>query len=77
MKLYLLTKEIDGLDEYDACVVCAKDEEDALTIHPDGGIFVENSRHSAWAKHKSEITCEQIGTSKGPRGVILASFNAA
>jgi hypothetical protein len=79
MKLYLL-KQTDNndYDTFDSCLVCAKDEADARTISPTGGVFVENQRWGTWAKSAKSITCEEIGTAneKQERGVVLASFNA-
>ena len=87
LKLYLLIQnDNNGYDTYDSCVVCAKDEKEAKTISPEGGIFVEttgkkSSRYtpwSTWAKRASSITCEEIGTANEnqKKGVVLASFNA-
>ncbi|MDB4461341.1 hypothetical protein N9043_00160 [bacterium] len=37
MKLYLVSQEDNqGYDTFDSCLVYAKDETDAKTIHPDG-----------------------------------------
>jgi hypothetical protein len=84
LKLYLLTQnDNNGYDTYDSCIVCAKNEDEAKTISPEGGIFVEttgkrSSWHTAWAKRASSITCEEIGTANEnqKKGVILSSFNA-
>jgi hypothetical protein len=84
LKLYLLTQnDNNGYDTYDSCVVCAKDEKEAKTISPEGGIFVEtagkkSSWRTAWALRASSITCEEIGTANSDqkKGVILSSFNA-
>lgn len=79
MKIYLLRQTYNNaLDTYDSCVVCAKNEEDAKTIAPDGSVFVENKKWTDWAKLFSQITCEEIGeaNSNQVRGVILASYNA-
>lgn len=84
LKLYLLTQnDNNGYDTYDSCIVCAKDEKEAKTISPEGGIFVETSGkrgswRTSWALRSSSITCEEIGTANGDqkKGVILSSFNA-
>ena len=79
-KLYLLRRtDAIGYDEYDSCVVCAIDENDAKTIAPDGSVFVEHNRvRMPWAATYSEIECVEIGTANEnqERGVITASFNA-
>lgn len=84
LKLYLLTQnDNNGYETYDSCIVCAKDEKEAKTISPEGGIFVEttgkkSSWYPAWAKRASSITCEEIGTANEAqkKGVVLSSFNA-
>lgn len=83
LKLYLLTQnDNNGYDTYDSCIVCAKDEKEAKTISPEGGIFVETtgkrvSLRTSWALRSSSITCEEIGTANEnqKKGVILSSFN--
>ncbi len=79
MKIYLLSQDDNNnYDTYDSIIVCAESEEDARTITPYGGPFVENERCSSWAKKSSAISCEEIGEAndKQIRGVIIASFNA-
>jgi hypothetical protein len=79
MRLYLLTQiSNNGYDTYDSCVVCAENEEDAKSIHPDGSVFIERKSWSTWTATKDQISCEEIGVSiEGlGRGVIIASFNA-
>lgn len=79
MNLYLLSQsENRGGDTYDSIVVCAENEEDAKSISPNGGPFVEKDIFSGWAQKKSSITCEEIGKANKDveRGIIIASFNA-
>jgi hypothetical protein len=79
MKLYLLEQsDTTELDKYDSCVVCAENEEDAKTIHPNGGIFIINKTFSSWVVNTESIICKEIGkaTKDLARGVICASFNA-
>ena len=79
MKLYLLKQnENNDHDTYDSCIVCAKNESDAKTISPDGGVFKEYDKYSAWAFSASAINCKEIGEANNgqKRGIILTSFNA-
>lgn len=81
MKLYLLSQnDNDNYDTYDSCLVCAENEEDAITITPDGDTFIENcyNYNGGWAKKLSSITCVEIGEAneRQTRGVIISSFNA-
>lgn len=79
MKLYLLyRKKAVGYDQHDSIIVCAENEEDALTIDPYGNKFIENKPYNTWAKTTKGLICEEIGEAneKQTRGVIIASFNA-
>lgn len=80
MKLYKLTQsESIGYDTYDSVIVCAENEDDAKSIHPSGGDFIEKGEiYDVWATKKSNINCEEIGVANNNqmRGVVLASFNA-
>ena len=79
MKLYLLEQnDNNDYDTYDSCLVCAKNEYDAITIDPYGKEFKENDRYGSWALSKDAITCQEIGEANDnqKRGVIIASFNA-
>ena len=80
MKLYLLTQNDNtGYDTYDSCIVCAENEQDAITISPDEYHKIEDKyQYTSWAREVSSITCEEIGEAneKQVRGVVLASFNA-
>jgi len=63
MKLYLLSQnDNNGYDTYDSCIVCAENEQDAITISPDEFHTIEeNCKYTSWAKNVSSITCEEIG----------------
>lgn len=82
MKLYLLSIDYRGYDTYDSCVVAAKNEEEARTIHPAEDPTYPDwnpwKQSSGWATSPQEVTVELIGTAtRGTKkGVILASFNA-
>jgi len=79
MKLYLLTVNYQtGYDEYDSCVVCAENEDDAKCIKPNGSVFIEDDYCTSWAFSKNKIICEEIGTANENQehGVICASFRA-
>ena len=40
MNIYLLTQDVNvDYDTYDAAIVCAESEEEAVKIHPDGEIW--------------------------------------
>lgn len=70
MKLYLLIRT-DGLeyDEFDAFVVAAENEENALKWQP--------SKYNFGWTSKENIKIEYIGESNSPiEKVIIASFNA-
>jgi len=78
VKLYLLERnEQVGYNEYDSCVVCAKDEEEAKTIHPSNDTDAEDS-YGTWTTTKENIDVTLLGTAlKGmKKGVICTSFNA-
>jgi len=63
--IYLVERKDDvGWDEYDAFVVRAKNEEEAITICSEQAFF-----------NKDNTTVKEIN-SKGKSGVILGSFNA-
>jgi hypothetical protein len=79
MKLFFIwQEENNGYDTYDSAVVCAKDEEDAKTIHPENGDNILNNKFGCWVDDTSCVAVKYIGTAvKGTeRGVICASFNA-
>lgn len=81
MKLYLLSQgDNSGYDTYDACVVCANNEEDARSITPSDQLFKDSEpgRWTDWAIKSTSIDCTEIGEANGSqeRGVVLASFKA-
>ena len=89
MNLYLLRRtDTIGYDEYDAFVCAAENEEQALSLHPDGGtieeFFAADGTHYIrnydfewyFGKH---VVVECIGKADEKYTkptVILASFNA-
>lgn len=76
--LYLLTQdENTGWGTYDSCVVCAHNEEEARSIHPDGAWILGMFVNRKWATEPENVKVELIGEAKGQMvGVILSSFNA-
>lgn len=80
MKLYLISQNDNlGYDIYDACVVCAENEEDAKSITPDTGHAIEdNYTYTSWARSRDSVSCKELGEANENqvRGIILASFNA-
>lgn len=75
-KIWLVSrKDRVGYDEFDAMVVFAETEEDALSMHP-YGVDYGNS-WSSWAERK-DLTIQYLGKTDRKVGqeVILASFNA-
>lgn len=84
MKLYLLSQnDNNGYDTYDACVVCAENEEDAKIMQPKYNGFkifdpLNIEPYTSWAKSAESISCVEIGEANEnqKRGIILASFNA-
>lgn len=78
MKIYLLTlKTPNRADSYNACVVCAESERDAVSITPDGEPVEEGDYNNSWAVRKSDIVCHEIGTANKYQemGLILSSFS--
>lgn len=89
MNLYLVSRTDDiGYDEYDAFVCAAENEEQALSLHPDGGtikeFFAEDGTHYIrncdfeWRFGKRAVA-KYIGKADEKYTkptVILASFNA-
>jgi len=79
MNLYLLTRDnAHDYDEYDSCVVCAENEEDAKSICPDGSAMprVRPSGYWSWVL-TPHVICEFLGEAKPDllRGVVCSSFN--
>lgn len=63
MNLYLL-KRLDSIDydDYDSCIVCAIDNDDARTIHPSE--FVTHIKESKWMgtyQNGGEYECSDYG----------------
>lgn len=84
--IYLLTQDqVRGYDTYNACVVCAKNEDEARLIRPDGKSWGGHNdgwhwidRSTSWASALSRVRVEKIGTADGniKPGIIMSSFNA-
>lgn len=79
MNLYLLTNVTrcePGV--YDACIICAKDEESARLIRPDGRGDWDNilEYYNVWADTPSQLECQYLGKADDSiePGVVLASF---
>lgn len=72
MNLYLLERQDDvGYDEFDSIVVAAPTEQAARAIRPRGGwVYGE-----AWEDVET-LTCQLIGTTNLPTGLVHTSFNA-
>lgn len=76
--LYLIKAETEGYDRYDSAVVCAEDEDDARSIHPDGGVCDDISdKRGTWRLRKC-VTAKFLGWADMGinRGLICASFHA-
>lgn len=73
MNLYLLTQtETTGYEAFDACVVCAENENEAKKIFPSDNFPLEQ-----WATKPENVTAKLIGTAVNCElGIILSSFNA-
>jgi hypothetical protein len=89
MILYLISQTANtGYDTYDSAVVAAETPDEAIRIHPSGGMTWDEKREGwawggtaaydgAWTR-PDLVSCRQIGIADpgtGP-GVICASFNA-
>jgi len=77
MNLYLLEQDVnDDYDTYDAIVVAAENEADAIKIKPQE-FYNKQACIDRWALPE-EIKCTLIGVASEniKAGVILASFNA-
>jgi hypothetical protein len=78
MKIYLLTRtDSFGYDDFVSAVVIAKNEVDAITIHPSGNDSAWENKNDAWCK-QDKVKAEYVGTANKQqvRGVLLSSFNA-
>lgn len=79
MKLYLLSQtENTGYDKFDSCVVAARNEDEARTVHPYGDESDWTCPYPSWASCSANVSVRLIGLSVAgiERGVICASFNA-
>lgn len=93
MKLFKISQNKNNrYDTYDSAVVCAENEEDAKTIHPDGKANDASTDPAIYRRGRSfdspdfiddwtglsDIEVEYIGEAKEglERGVVVASFNA-
>lgn len=84
MKLFKITPNHlkSDWDVYIGAIVVANDAEDAKTIHPNGGPFVEwdgtGRRNWGWVDKLSEIDVDEIGEANPnmERGVVLDSYCA-
>ena len=80
MNIYLLEQDVnDDYDVFTAAVVCAENEEQAITIHPVGyDLFYNGKKDYAWVNSYEDIKCTYLGKADESvkYGVILASFNA-
>lgn len=68
-----------GYDEYDAFIVAAEDEADAVKFHPNGDEQVEpDPPYGSWPADRVTFSVKLIGEAAPgiERGVVLASFNA-
>lgn len=79
MNLYLLTNVTHYEPSvYDACIVCAKDEESARLIRPDGRADWENIHkdYDGWVNTPNQLECQYLGKADDSiePGVVLASF---
>lgn len=79
MNIYLISQEVNNdYDTYDSAVVCAKDEDNAKAIHPDGTAPPDIWYSLTTWTQTDNVKVKLIGkAAKGiKRGVICASYNA-
>ncbi len=78
MKLFKISQEVNKqTDTYDNAIVCAKDEKDAISMHPNGNDWDGTEKpYGEWCDIKY-VQVEYIGLPKKglKRGVICTSFN--
>jgi len=77
MKLFKISQNVNNdYDTYDEAIVCAKDEKEAKSIHPNGNLSY-NDKEESWCP-KKDVKVEYIGEAKKglKKGVICASYNA-
>ena len=72
MKLFILTREDAGYDEYDGQCVLARDEDEARSI---ADMFARDASYGEedWL-NKEEVECVEVDVSNP--GLVLSSFNA-
>lgn len=82
MNIYVLEQtENTGYDTYDACVVCAENENEAKSMHPAGYALVDGKfpgdEFEEWASRPENVKCTLIGVAGNSvaKGILLASFN--
>ena len=80
MKLWLISQnQNNDYDTFDSAVVCAADEDDAVSIVPDHFGHSEFGEYNmGWASSKEYVQATYIGEAgeELKRGLVLASFNA-
>ena len=78
MNLYLISQNVNnGYDTFNSAVVAAETKEEAINIHPGGGLYEINVDNHVWAT-TDKVSAEIIGVAKDrtKSGIICASFNA-
>jgi hypothetical protein len=85
MKLYKIWRIVnDDYDTYYSAVVCAKDEDDARSMHPGLALYKDyanwDGKNSEFGSrcNKADVQVKYLGTADKSieRSVIVASFNA-
>lgn len=69
MKLWLLELKKYDYDQYDAFVISAENEKEAINL-----ILEDGSGTNQKENNIKEVKC--IGSSNVPKGIVLGSFNA-
>lgn len=85
MKLYKIWQTVNNdYDTYDSAVVCAKDEDDARSMHPGLALYDDyanwdgkDSEYGSWC-NRADVQVKYLGTADKSieRSVIVTSFNA-
>jgi hypothetical protein len=76
--LYLISQEEkNGLDTFNAVVVCARNREEARRVHPFGKDAWGKS-YAGWVGTPESVTVKLLGDARSniPLGVVLGSYNA-
>lgn len=82
MNIYCISQRVnDDYDSYDSAVVCAKDEDQARNMHPNGAperLKDMTYFGRSWVKDPASVSVRLIGKAAHTEkaGVICASFNA-